>query len=551
MKVSCPACGSKYTIADNKVTGRKVKVRCKSCGGQIVVDGTQSSSEPAPAASPSEAPMASVPPTSAPPSAPAPGAAHAAAPVIPKDAALPSIEWSVNLSDTDERVMTTEQVVAAYHAGELEGEVFVWRDGMADWTLVTEVPELVAAFKASRTPTAPKAQSQAASSPKKTTGSHAAVGAAAPSTDSSPRATGKRAQNTHDLFAAVDRAGGDSDTSHPSHEEAPHKLTGARNESSVLFSLDALKAGIGPVGASKPPQTPKRKLEDLMLGGPGPGQIGGAAAAGPLILASNQALLTAPAPPPPPPPKPEPAPVPATVVIQAPPPKSNRKLIIAGFAIVAVAAAGGSFFAMKGSSDGAVAQASATASAEPQKPPSSGLGTSSASTTTTASAPTTQAAPTETPDASAPAAATVAVAGDVTKTGATQGSTSGSQTSGKGSSSKPKEGGDTKPKEPDKPTAAAAAPAGEGSFNTAAARAALSVAASQATVCRKPDGPTGTGKVLVTFATSGRVTTANVSGAPFGGTAVGGCVSGVFRRAKVPAFSGSPVTVSKSFTISK
>jgi len=46
------------------------------------------------------------------------------------------------------------------------------------------------------------------------------------------------------------------------------------------------------------------------------------------------------------------------------------------------------------------------------------------------------------------------------------------------------------------------------------------------------------------------VTTANVTGAPFGGTPVGGCVANVFRRAKIPAFSGDAVTVSKSFTIS-
>jgi hypothetical protein len=38
-------------------------------------------------------------------------------------------------------------------------------------------------------------------------------------------------------------------------------------------------------------------------------------------------------------------------------------------------------------------------------------------------------------------------------------------------------------------------------------------------------------------------------GAPFAGTAVGGCVAGAFRRAHVPAFSGNAVTVSKSFAI--
>jgi hypothetical protein len=91
---------------------------------------------------------------------------------------------------------------------------------------------------------------------------------------------------------------------------------------------------------------------------------------------------------------------------------------------------------------------------------------------------------------------------------------------------------------------------GVATFNKGAAISALSTSASQATSCKRPGGPTGTGKVQVTFAPSGRVTSATVTGSSFGGTAVGGCVASVFRRARVPAFSGNAVTVSKSFTIS-
>jgi hypothetical protein len=86
-------------------------------------------------------------------------------------------------------------------------------------------------------------------------------------------------------------------------------------------------------------------------------------------------------------------------------------------------------------------------------------------------------------------------------------------------------------------------------FSKASAISALGAAAGSAGGCKKPGGPTGVGKVQVTFAPSGRVTSATVMGAPFAGTAVGGCVAGAFRRAKVPAFSGNPVTVSKSFAI--
>jgi hypothetical protein len=91
---------------------------------------------------------------------------------------------------------------------------------------------------------------------------------------------------------------------------------------------------------------------------------------------------------------------------------------------------------------------------------------------------------------------------------------------------------------------------GVGSFNTSAAKSALASAANGANGCARPDGPVGTGQAVVTFAASGRVTTVNVGGA-FGGTRVGSCVASLFRRARVPAFSGSPVTVSKRFSVSR
>jgi hypothetical protein len=86
-------------------------------------------------------------------------------------------------------------------------------------------------------------------------------------------------------------------------------------------------------------------------------------------------------------------------------------------------------------------------------------------------------------------------------------------------------------------------------FDTGAAKAALAAASSSAASCKTDDGPTGPGKVQVTFAPTGRATSANVIEGSFGGTSVGGCVAKIFRNAKVPAFSGDAVTVSKSFTI--
>jgi hypothetical protein len=82
-------------------------------------------------------------------------------------------------------------------------------------------------------------------------------------------------------------------------------------------------------------------------------------------------------------------------------------------------------------------------------------------------------------------------------------------------------------------------------FDRVAAIAALDTAAGRAQAC-KPADTLGATRVAVTFAPSGKVTTAVVEGAPFAGTRVGGCIAATMREAKVPPFSGSAVTVHRS-----
>jgi hypothetical protein len=85
-------------------------------------------------------------------------------------------------------------------------------------------------------------------------------------------------------------------------------------------------------------------------------------------------------------------------------------------------------------------------------------------------------------------------------------------------------------------------------LNRASALTALSNAATSVASCKRPGGPTGTGSVAVTFSPEGPVSSVNVS-APFGGTPTGSCIQTVFRNARVAAFSGSAVTLNKSFRI--
>jgi predicted Zn finger-like uncharacterized protein len=543
MKVTCQACSAQYTIADDKVKGRKVKIRCKACQTPIVVDGQN----PPPDASSG----VSEPPPALDPFAPETAMAG--------DADV----WNINLTDTDSRTMTTAEVIEAYRAGVVTNDAFVWKDGMADWLPIMDCVELAPLLSgptdppapvAGQTPLAPAVAPAAA----KVGGMPMlSGGAAAPAGTSAARAASSKPATGADLFGDIDVAGSESESDEvatsargvpvlPGATAYDDKPTGQRNENSVLFSLDAMKAGfVG--GAPSAPKEKGSKPSAPKPGAPRPTQpsnpddpFGMGASAGiagiggggsPLFsLGANQALLTAPAPP-----EPKPVIVPdysATASPMAPggmDAKTKKMVMFGGIGAGALILLllGMLMFGGK-KDDEATAEDKALASAkQDDKKPEEKVE-----------------AKKEEPKAEEPKpeekkeepAAAASSAPDEKKDATKADPTKGTH----GTSSGPKK---EEPKE-EAPAASNAPP-----FSKASAISALSGAASSAAGCKKAGGPTGTGKVQVTFAPSGRVTSATVMGAPFAGTAVGGCVAGRFRSAKVPAFSGNAVTVSKSFAI--
>jgi predicted Zn finger-like uncharacterized protein len=532
MKIACEACGAKYTIADDKVRGRKVKIRCKGCGTPIVVDGQQGGG-----ASPSGAET---------------------------DAALDgeaAVVWSVNLSDTDSRTMSVEEIVQGYASGLVTADAFVWKDGMADWVAIldSELAPLLGGGSVENLPSVPApepdptpagVQPMAATAggfPRATmplfTAPNQATAAARPA---AARAQ-SQPDNTQDLFGGIDAAGGEEEvaTSAPIIPQAgtssygDGNMTGARNENSVLFSLDALKAGFSP---SAPAAKPAAKAPKAPSGGGRPQQpsnpddpfgmgasagLMGVGGGGALFGGNNQALLTAPAPPPPPV-----APSPVLMTAGAVPmaaPRANNKLVLIIGAIGGVVIIGLLLALVLGRKH------DETPSAEGSASPSASAAPTAVAEVKNDEAP--AAKPDETPAASASAAPAASASAapdtksaDKTPTAVAVGKTATTDT--------------TKKKEDPIPPGASDAPP----FSKSAAISALTAASMSAAVCKKPGGPTGSGKATVTFAPSGRVTTATVSGA-FAGTPTGGCVASGFRKAHVPAFSGAAVTVSKSFTI--
>jgi predicted Zn finger-like uncharacterized protein len=230
MKITCQSCQSKYNVADDKVTGKIVKIRCRKCGATIVVNGTG-------------------------------GAATNGAPDAGGGASTGDAQWHVNVTDTDQRTMSMAELVDAYNAGVVTQETFIWTDGMDDWKPLAEVEPVVSALHASAgqmavgTPGAFETPGPAAYEPAPEPAydppapaayeAPAAFAAPAPAPEPKRAAVQRREARGRDLFAT--NAGEEGvQTSAPAVSAgmpAPAGdggLTGQRNENSVLFSLAVL-----------------------------------------------------------------------------------------------------------------------------------------------------------------------------------------------------------------------------------------------------------------------------------------------------------------------
>ena len=531
MKVTCQSCQAKYTIADEKVLGKAVKIRCKKCGATILLDGTDPSALSSSGSSSTREP---------------PG---------PDGQPQPQPEgWTVNVAEGDQRTMTDDEVVSAYRSGTIDLETYCWKDGMDDWLPLREIELLRAACTApaERVPAAaPEAGPNTVQDLSLAAGprDRAEVGAAAPNGfGASAPATAKRAAGrapAADLFAAVAQAGGEEDvlTSAPAKLPQPHEeaqtVTGARNENSVLFSLSALTTK----PSDRPPmavgeasglidirqlsaqlaveEKKSSRVDDIM-------NLSGGGAFSPTLT----------------------APVfgPPSLDDYAPSPDAagagrsagrNRGLILLALgagALVIVGALGIAVLFMHGKG---------SETAEKDKP-----GVEPAPTDSTMAA-----APPASDTPGAGAAVPSAPAEPAPSSSAQAGPSNDSKADTKAASNTPAPK-PTPPKEANPapwaktPAApAVAAPVVEAAFNIGEAKSRLASAAAAAASCKKPGGPIGTGRVVVLFAPSGVAQSATITGPPFEGTPTGACVAGRFRAVRVPAFSGSPFSVAKSFSI--
>jgi predicted Zn finger-like uncharacterized protein len=644
MIVDCHSCGATYNISDEKVRGRRVRVRCKSCSAAIIVDGETLVAE--------DRTRVYQPPRFDPKTEedePEEATRVMFASVHEYREPGPE-EWMVNLSPTEQRTMSLDDIVEARNTGALKEDAFAWRDGMSDWLPIGEIAEIRAAlesgeatkvvspknlspalaprgtlngaapglesFRKSSSPTLPSTQipsppplapssdspapavaysapsappraQRANEEPRKSVeyspGSPPGVSLARLPTSPSRRAPARvREARSGDLFGGVDSAGSEDELLRSSSmplEQYDEKPTGVRNESSVLFSLNTLKATArGP--SSAPPKatlTSQPTAADI-LGLDASGALPGTDRNAPLYSApmfqTPAAVLAAPE-----------APYRSRIDTTPPAFRSRKNAVLAAIVLGAagiVAVFSIFFFRARYAHTAADADPGAptvqaeapTATPAPKPVAPDPAPMPPAAAAPAPPAPPSPVEPTATPKSSpAPAAPPTHVAAAERSTPKTAAEPARDKTADFETALRANNAPDPKrsapssegptaekvvlaednssPSDPPSkadPAPAPAIPAGP-SFDTAAAKSALEAAAANALSCKSADGPTGKGKVQVTFSPSGHASAANVVGGDFAGTSVASCVARLFRMAQVPPFSGDAVTVSKSFVI--
>jgi predicted Zn finger-like uncharacterized protein len=566
MKIQCQSCQAKYTIADEKVLGKVVKIRCKKCSATIVINGNEHQ----------------------------PQAEDAAETHVFDYANQSNEQWTVNVADGDQRTMTSAEIASEYRAGVINDETYCWKDGMADWLPLREIEQLYGALKlggghdvavepapqaaplfaASATPVESPFAAQPHTNGNGNGHGSAALfggGAAAAVEQHAPaaaRRSGGRAQGA-DLFGNVEKAGGEDDVMTSAQagglgasgaSASEEKLTGQRNENSVLFSLSALteKAkeptnrttasadgsgliDIRALSANMDEGEKKKKdagarVDDIMnLSG---GGAFGAALAAPILA----------------PPPLEPVDM-GVMSASGAPPKQSKTLVFAilgGCAFIAIAIVAAVALTRGPASDTKASATSGTTSAPTAEPTNTVAAADPHNTPPTgATAPSTDNTPPP-PGTGQTASKAPAVAAGGSKPaggGAVAKADHAAAPAAPAAPSPPKDLNSALSEAAGKKADAPAAGGGGSTapFDRGAAAGALGSVNVQS--CAKPGGPTGSGHVTVTFSPDGSVKSAEIDGGPFPGTPVGGCIAGKYRGVHVPPFAGANVRVGKSFTL--
>jgi predicted Zn finger-like uncharacterized protein len=345
MKITCQTCQSKYTVSDEKVQGKTVKIKCRKCGATILVNSSGATTTAAGAADPVS---------------------------ISTSAGELGVSFLVNVAEGDQRTLSLVEVVEAYNSSVITADTYVWADGMGDWQPLGQVESIVSALNSGAAAAAPEPAAYAAPEPAPYAAApFAAAAAPQPAAEPVHRPAARRdaGRRGPDLFGGG-MATEEVATSAPAFNgraPSPMASSGQREENSMLFSLSALTAKAAPStsSSSSSSKSSGTKEDSGLIDLKALADSGGSSAQSNLVpdhaglfpLGAPQLaapLMTAPAP-----------------VASLPPPPASKTPIFIGVGIaVAALAIVGAFFAMKGGTPPpVVATESSAPVAAPTPPP--------------------------------------------------------------------------------------------------------------------------------------------------------------------------------------
>ena len=277
MKIVCDACSAKYSIADEKVRGKVFKIRCKKCRAAIVVRGTALGESQSPEENSATSSM----------NGESKLTASARNVETSQDAA--DLVWHIVVDQDQVGPMNVADVRQRFAAGDIDMESYVWREGFEDWKPLREVDvfaDLVTDGPVPSTAEPATTDSYAeGGSQDSSRGVDSFAAAAGIATEAMANESGAIAQSAADgqeiaqpqeVGPSTDVALGDNlfGTGDAAEAQQPvdvsPKLTGQRNDSSVLFSLNNLAALAGDAGQSTKPAAASAKSSGVPNQNQGP-----------------------------------------------------------------------------------------------------------------------------------------------------------------------------------------------------------------------------------------------------------------------------------------
>ncbi len=143
MNVTCDKCNKRYAIADDKVRGKSVKIRCKQCQNLISVQGP-----PAQGVGVATIPVSAGATTGA---GVAVGGATGSSPwEEERTRAMPAMDlsptWFAMVKGKQIGPLTVRDLELRVKSGEVSLRTYLWKQGMTDWKRASDVPEVSPVF---------------------------------------------------------------------------------------------------------------------------------------------------------------------------------------------------------------------------------------------------------------------------------------------------------------------------------------------------------------------------------------------------------------------